>query len=179
MPNTPIRARREYVITMDATIAEFYQAIKKVLANETYKPKDTRICPYVADKACLDLKGLFRPYLEDAEPMQEGNFHRNGPLVFRFFISPTRGVFGVFATTERLKPDGLSFESQCFLTAERTERFIITGIPMRMCACCSKTIETHSYKCARCWKQGVHVRYCGRECQRQHWVYHKQGCCRP
>jgi hypothetical protein len=53
-------------------------------------------------------------------------------------------------------------------------RITITEVDAHMCSFC---LERCSFKCSQCWyRRGVAVRYCGRECQLDHWQRHKDFC---
>ena len=45
----------------------------------------------------------------------------------------------------------------------------------RMCAHCEEFMAK-SYKCSRCLKAHLHVRYCSQRCQRDHWKSHSKVC---
>ena len=55
------------------------------------------------------------------------------------------------------------------------QELMVTGVPLRVCSECSRPLE-RSCKCSRCRENGVHVRYCGKECQRADWGEHRHVC---
>ena len=151
----------------------------------------TQICSLLASNqhTLVGLGEIFHPYMADARPMNE--FVRRNKLIYRFFRSLAIGTVAVFATSDLLDPTGLSFATwqerpdsterkQC-VSAEllqvkhESHKFVITCVPLRMCAGCSNTMDK-AYKCSRCRAADVHVRYCGKQCQRDHWVHHRLMC---
>lgn len=176
---------------MDKQVQLFDKAVEAIVDRKIHKQKYTKICPYTSSKQYtrVELDEAFWPYLADAVPTKE--CLTNDKLIYRFFRSPSCGIFVVFATTRFLKTDGLSFgqwkdmpssagHTECVMAEridKRCKHFIITGIPLRICAQCSMPLmPKHSFKCARCRDAGVHVRYCGEACQQKHWVDHKSMC---
>jgi hypothetical protein len=149
------------------------------------EPLESTVYPITAsDKpGGVTLCQAYPHYMRDAEAC-DNPYSRNG-LIFRLFRGQC-GALAVFATR-----DGLSAESEKFgqwgkelnecIVAEylrhgsEEQTLILTVVPLRICAHCLKQAERR-YKCARCRAKGVHVRYCGAECQRAHWGEHRGVC---
>ena len=186
-----------------AQTAKFDEAIKTVLDNvkgfshEKYRVyrKDgfvTQVCRLLPSLQFtrVEIDEIYPPYTTDAKPVLDPM--SDDRVIYRFFRSVACGPFVVFATRDSIDPSGLRFTrwketagstecKECVfaqLIPSKSKLLMVAVVPLRMCAHCSATL-TKSYKCARCRQNaGIHVRYCGKECQRAHWKHHRPICAR-
>ena len=135
----------------------------------------------------FELDEMFQPYTWGAT--STGRYMANNEMTYSHFKGAC-GVYMIFATRETIDTKLLWFGEfketdearikQCLVGefiqgGPKEQNFMITGVPLRMCAECNKPLEK-SYKCLRCLEKGIHVRYCGKECQRAHWGLHGLVC---
>jgi len=176
-------------------ITEFHNEIREILKSiaqdaenfEFYKKstiKTILLPPSSSEHTWVNLAASFPPYMTEAKAFT--NTKATNKVIFRMFHSPTCGHFAVFACTDSLDRTGLQFgvwkqnQTECLFADPnrcKAHTLIVAGMPLRMCAYCSAVLVKSSYKCSRCKeKAGVHVRYCGIECQHAHWERHKSFC---
>jgi hypothetical protein len=176
---------------INATLKKTVQAIPNE-NFEIYKKSALRniLFPLSASEHTrVNLPATFPAYMNDAKPFT--NTKANEKVMFRIFQSSTCGHIAVFATTDSLNRSGLHFgvwkpdpkstyQNECLFADHnqcKAHTLIVTGVPLRMCAYCSAILVISSYKCSRCKdRAGVHVRYCGIDCQHAHWHCHKSFC---
>ena len=152
------------------------------------EPLDVKTCPIVAveEHSVINISEVFQEYMTGAESFKGPHAEKG---VFYKYFKGACGYFGVFATRlgidDTLVHVGTCEDESgnvinCLMVDYLKDRpqgqvLMMCGVPLRVCANCGKQ-EEKRYKCARCRCRGVHVRYCGPECQRAHWGRHKGVC---
>ena len=138
--------------------------------------------PEGSARTVVQLKTFFR--LHDEECITGLNSEHMGFAVYKTSL----GVLSIFITSNSPKPSLITV-GQCGLLDNQQNacvgctndpslgpehRVTITEVDARLCSAC---LEPARFKCSRCWYGvGVSVRYCGRECQLEHWQGHKRVC---
>lgn len=183
-------------------VLEFHNLVKDVLDHISEKHtvkmwRDSNIetsifklIP-VPQSARLKLEDVFPMYMTDAETSKA--YQISDEIMYNIFNGAC-GIFMVFTTRDTVTTKMLKFENfqeregesddtpikHCIVgefikTGPKEQKVMVTGVPLRVCSWCLEPLE-ESYKCSRCKERGVHVRYCGTECQRKHWGAHRVVC---
>jgi hypothetical protein len=183
-----------------ASVAEFDKHVKDVLEVKTTNMHDgfkmykgqfsTKICPLMnnSKRTRFELDECFPHYMSNVMPLAT---YITDDRMAKCIFSGACGYFFVFATRVSIDPTLVAFGTwaesaesddikQCVFgeymkKGPAKQSLMITGVPMRLCASCSKPL-VKSYKCSRCREAGVNVRYCSKSCQCAHWGVHKPVC---
>lgn len=140
------------------------------------------------ESATFNLEDIFGVYMHTSDAAAGYEMDPEMRHIQNLYIGPCGG-FLVCATNDDLSARDITFanspadaenrESYVIVrrppNAPRDQRIHLFGVPLRLCAACSKKLEK-SYKCSNCREVGVHSRYCSKACQVAHWPVHRVVC---
>ena len=115
-------------------------------------------------------------------PENDGTYEVTSDGVSHCFYKTRLGRFGVFAVRNsackvRMGACGIVHCLICDRDPDGPEdqHVCVVGVSLRVCVACDRVLYK-SYRCKVCLDAGLHVNYCSKRCQVQHWPKHKPEC---
>ena len=142
---------------------------------------DLHICSIdTAPLTTIPLSKLFPSVFMFA--INDGNYEVTPHGVSRCFFKTSRGRFCIFAVRNsackvRMGACGII---NCLIcdrdpNGPEDQEVYVVGVPLNVCTACDQVLF-RSYTCKVCKDAGLHVKYCSKHCQVQHWPTHKAEC---